>query len=70
MSESHKPALGQRTCPTCGQPYQPTAAKYTYRPQPESREEGNGAPKLESVTYFGQCPNGHTVRETVGEPSE
>jgi hypothetical protein len=67
MSDTHKPLLGERHCPTCGQPYQPTAAKYAYRPQAESRPHGNGEPRLESITFFGECPNGHTVRETVEE---
>ncbi len=65
MTEQKKSLLGQRTCPTCGESYTPTAAEYAYRPRGEAKSDGDGESRLESVTYFGDCPKGHVVCETV-----
>ncbi len=65
MKDYREPLLGQRKCPTCGDPYTPTAAKYAYRPRGTAESESDGKARLDSITYFGDCPRGHLVRETV-----
>jgi hypothetical protein len=60
-----KPMLGERLCPSCQRPYIPTAAKYAYRQRNESDGSAGEDRRLESITYFGECPSGHTVRDIV-----
>ena len=64
MSESPNPTPSKHICPVCQQSYNPTAAVRNFR---RLTELGADVEKwhMKSITYYGQCPNGHAVCETV-----
>ncbi len=54
----------KHNCPLCWQSFSPTAAICNFPPCAEGGANDEKR-RMKSITYFGRCPNGHTVYETV-----